>query len=455
MELQNRNSPSIVIQANWFTATIKVQELQFSLTAVTEMEVDSFRANAFQSVTKLVVTNTSIDTFKVGLFNGLDSLEILHFKEVSDTTQKIIENGVLDVLNRTLTELKFEELTRSSNEIVIDGFTGSAVLSKLRTVKFTCNLKKSITNKSFVGLEMVKNLDLSFCQIETIGEGSFDAMTTSIEILNLDNNFIKTLPDGLFDIMLTSNYIAIHLEGNNKWICDCSLEPFKINLMKHSSNFIGAVECDSPLEHKGFEVTERDLCVAPTTTLIDTEITTEIPTTPDEFSQECFQQGKIDEVSDIVAIKTPSQKFSIVKNENGGTVLQIDGPMENRTLIWFSLNHNVTHFNDDYEINCLIASNTFIQITNLTQKSISAYTFCLMNSTENTISPLDCISYTTQDNNHALAWFNGSKKGFAITMITITCSSTVLIGMALGYFTLKRSTNRKQNLDSIRSNDIT
>lgn len=420
-----------------------MNDLDYSLVAISEMEVNSLNAIAFESVTRITFTNTSITTFKNGLFNGLKLVEKIHFKGVIDANLTI-ENGVLDVLNRTLTEFTFEQQTRTSNEIVINGFTGSSVLTKLTTVKFMYNLKNSITNLSFVGLENVKILDLSTCQIETFGVGAFDTISNSVETLNLANNFIKTLPDGLFANMLPSYYTDIHLTGNEKWICNCDLMPFKADLMEHSSNFIGMVACDSPVWHKGSKVVEADFCEPVTTTEVTSEITSEMTSEvttqlPYEYTKECFQPGHTDKVTEVVTVQGPSHKVSIIQSQEVGTddiVLEIDTPIENGILIWFdSKPANVS------EINCMMASSPSIRITNSVINSRSPYTFCLMNSAELTMSPLDCISYAIRYDHHNQLWINKNRKGLVIGLTTVVCCSCVLVGFVTGCLFPKTCSN--------------
>lgn len=133
------------------------------------MEVDALMANALKSVKKLVFKNTKLKTFNRGLFNGLESLEILNIQDAASSVQ-VIEKGVLDVLNETLKEFTLEESVPDDfNRILIGGFTGSEALPKLTNVKHMNNLGSSITSKSFVGLQNVRTLDLSKCQIDTIG----------------------------------------------------------------------------------------------------------------------------------------------------------------------------------------------------------------------------------------------------------------------------------------------
>lgn len=238
--------PDYTVKANWFTAQVKVKQLSFSLSSVMKMEENSFNATAFKSLKKLVFPSMDLKPINKGLFNGLESLEILNLEGASSLG--VIDKGVLDVLNQTLKEFTLVQLFKYVSEISIDGFTGSEQLEKLEYVKYNYKLESSITRKSFVGLQNVKILDLSDCQIVTIGPSAFDPISSSIEILKLENNLIQTLPEGLFDLMLPSQVTYIYLEGN-KWVCDCNLSYFKWSLEEHE-NFLGTIQCNAPMRHK-------------------------------------------------------------------------------------------------------------------------------------------------------------------------------------------------------------
>lgn len=248
--------PDFNVKANWFTAQVKVKELRFGLSSVATIEVNAFNSTALKYVTKLVFPNMGLNLISNGIFNGLESLEVL---VMDGAYLKVIEKGALDVLNETLTTLTLTESSKYWSEILIDGFTGSETLKALEYVKFHYNLRSTITHQSFVGLENVKTLDLSECQIVVIGAGAFDPISSSIRELILTNNLIQTLPGNLFDYMLPS-LTTIFLEGN-KWHCDCDLMPFKLSLLEHS-NFVGSLHCSTPTHLRGYSVIDTDFCDA-------------------------------------------------------------------------------------------------------------------------------------------------------------------------------------------------
>lgn len=434
------------MKANWFTAQVKVKELKFYLGTAGKFEANAFNSTALKSVKKLIFPSMSLDLINKGIFNGLESLEELVMELAA---LKTIEDGVLDVVNGTLQKITLIESSKYRSELRIDGFTGSEPMKVLEEVKFNYNLKTTITHKSFVGLQNVKILDLSNCQIVTIGAGAFDPISSSIRELNLKDNAITTLPEGLFNFMLPNEVTTILLEGN-KWDCECHLMPFKMTLMEHS-NFVGSIKCNTPSSLRDYSVINTNFCdsyVPPptqpttqsttTTTTISTSTTDNssptLPSIPEEFSQKCYEPGE-SEPSKIISIKTPSAGLKVNENDYGEVLVEVDTLSENFVLLWFSLldQENIYYTASD-EIACVIGSKNSVPIHNL--KEDTTYTFCLMDSTEKTVSPLDCMSYTKQ---HTLEqpWLLNSNKSFIISMTAVACSISLLIGLAIGAFVLK------------------
>lgn len=444
LSLKSINYPNYNVKANWFTAAVKVKELNFGLTSAKTVEVNAFNSTALKSVVKLVFPFMDLDPINKGIFNGLESLKVL---VMDDAYIKAIQKGVLDVLSETLTTFTVTQSSKYWSEILIDGFTGSEPLKALEYVKYNYNLKTTITHKSFVGLQNVKTLDLSDCQIVTIGAGAFDPISNSIVDLNLKNNAIKTLPEGLFNSMLPNAFTTINLDGN-KWDCQSDLCPLKMDLMENS-NFVGTVKCSTPSYLAGLNIIDTDFCddyvppsttqttlattqTTPPTTSISSTTTDTEPSIPDEFRQECYEAET--DRSKIVSIKTPRAGLTIHENENGDVIAEVDKLSENSILIWFSSVDQQTYYSASDEITCAVGATNSIPINNI--KEETAYTFCLMDSTEKTVSPLDCISYT-KGHAREKPWLLNDSKGLVVSMIVVACGISVFTGLAIGMFALK------------------
>lgn len=80
--------------------------MEYDTSGIDEMEADAFNADAFKSITKLVFTKMNLRWLTKGLFNGLDSLEVLKIKDVSRIQSVYL--GILDGVNKTLKEFTLE-----------------------------------------------------------------------------------------------------------------------------------------------------------------------------------------------------------------------------------------------------------------------------------------------------------------------------------------------------------
>lgn len=436
------------MKANFLATQWKVRELSISfipiLSNIKTIEVNAFNVNALKSLKKLVLNNLNVSPISKGIFNGLESLEVLNIKNAYNLM--VIEEGVLDVLNQTLQEFSLEESSiYDSNEILIDGLTGSKKLEKLENVKFRYKLQTSIGQKSFTGLTNTKILDLSECQIKTIEVGAFDPMI-ALDTLKLENNLITTIPDGFFKTILIRNRTQIFLAGN-KWLCDCSLMPFKFSLMEHS-NFVGELKCFQPEKFKSHAITVLNFCdstTTPTTSLTTPYAPMQVCTSPED-----------PEFSENVVIEPQKQTMEVLQTDDGDVILRADNPKENRILIWFLMKEPISYFNESIDVNCQIASGTSFQIKNLMINSV--YNFCLLEPSKMTISPLDCITYIQKSDSQVLPWLLDGKKGRIIGITSVACGLSIVLGILIGILVHKLkmiSANKNENfIRRVRSSRV-
>lgn len=248
-----------------------------------------------------------------GLFNGLDSLEVLKIKDASQ--MQSVKMGVLDGVHETLKEFviesnssykwhhdyneikqvrqyktfvdpieyhydhkKFKKMkviestttttstttasttsttstdplhwyidkqklnpvrayqsVEAPNPLEIDSFTGSQQDLRLEYMKIRYYLY-TLTSKSFVALKNIKHLDLSNCGIESILQGTFDSIVSTVKILRLMNNPFKHLPAAMFELVPLSSDTYIFM-GDDVNECECENLPI---------NYIIKVDCFVP-----------------------------------------------------------------------------------------------------------------------------------------------------------------------------------------------------------------
>ncbi len=430
--------PNNTIASHWFTADIKVNQLEVNLRGVERVSPDAFNADAFQTVKKLTLENMATPLIENGMFNGLDQLEIINIKYATGVNK--IENGILDTLTE-LREFTIEE-TSKNPEIGINGLTGSGPLSKLEYFKIKYNLTNSIKKSTFIGLTNVKWLDLSSCQIKYIEDNSFDPISETIEVLDLSGNGLTTVSYGVFSMDLP-NIQTITISGN-KWHCDCDLYPFRLFVDQYQDNFIG-FECTSPTECRIDSNDCFTICETPptTTTAVTTPTTTTIQTTTSSsdrnFMVQCQNDQAIPDAS--ILIKRPMGSLTIDQNKNGEVNLKIETEEDTNSIavIWFDENHK------SEEINCISKNEiTSIPITNL--KNDMTYSFCLLDKNNTSVSPLDCISYAKRD--VQTVWLFESTKPLTVTLVVISLALNVVVGIAIGFWMVKHNPFSKHNNES-------
>lgn len=453
MELENLKYTDDTLGPDFFTAQVKVKKLTiilfntinlaYGVNPSEKIEIDAFSVEAFKFLKTLVLTNINFTPLKKGTFNGLENLEVLN---VIGTQLPYIEEGILDVLNDTLTEFSLEEsvklyVLKPSGTICIDGLTGSAVgMKKLENVTFRYNLKTSLLKNTFAGISNVKTLDLSNCQISIIVAGAFDSIN-SIEVLKLEGNSLTTIPEALFSHLLIRNRTQIFLKGNN-FDCDCHLMPFKMSLIEHS-NFVGELKCVSPKIYDGHRIISSkfdEYCVPPTTVATSTLAPTSL----------CLPSDGSENFN-VISIEAPIHRMQILQTDNDAVILlQADGLNENSVLIWLSLDDQMNNSNSIDNANCVIGSGSSFRVDNLMKNSV--YTFCLMDPMEVTVSPLDCISFMKKSNSNGQPWLNVNEKNRIIGITFLACGLSTLLGLAIGILSYKMKIGRRnRNNHFIRS----
>lgn len=412
-----------------------VFQLEVYLNDVKYVSADAFNSNAFRTVKSLLFENFALATLESGTFNGLNELEIINIKAAKGINK--IGKGVLDALTE-LKEFTLEQTLKSNPEISVSGLTGSGDLSKLEYVKIKYNLTDSIKKSTFVGLTNVKRLHLSTCQIKSIEDNSFDPIGATIEELDLSGNSLTTISNGVFNMVLP-NIKMISINGNS-WHCDCDLVSFRLFIEQYEDNFYG-YDCSSPSECRISNILESDCfteCEIPsTTTSIATTTTRTTTSTPDaNIMVECA-------ILNTVSIKRPIGYMTISENENGEESLNIKNVEDgiSAVVIWFDESQNSGEMIGE-EINC-ISESTSITIANLRNNVL--YSFCLMDSTSTSVSPLDCISYLKRSDQMKSAWLLESSKTLTVILLVVSLVLSIVVGIATGFWILNYNPFSKHN----------
>ncbi|CAL8090647.1 unnamed protein product [Orchesella dallaii] len=101
-------------------------------------------------------------------------------------------------------------------------------LANLRTLILRGNpINRFQTEKVFPpGLSGLTNIDLSFCELDSLPDNAFDNLR--IEKLYLNNNQLKTLTWRVFRNVPLLNHLSLH---DNPWHCDCHVK-FLIDILR-------------------------------------------------------------------------------------------------------------------------------------------------------------------------------------------------------------------------------
>ncbi|XP_035684531.1 leucine-rich repeat-containing protein 4C-like [Branchiostoma floridae] len=122
-------------------------------------------------------------------------------------------------------------------------------LSNLEQLDLTGNSLKTISQKSFSGLDRLERLLLVSCRITSVDVNAFEGLK-SLTVLNLSHNSLTYLPEGIFD--MTPSLRNMYLQ-HNPWNCSCDmtwmLEWIRSSERNVTCNDCG--KCSSPRRLRG------------------------------------------------------------------------------------------------------------------------------------------------------------------------------------------------------------
>ncbi len=460
------------LKPNWLNVNMNLVELEMDASRITQFQANAFNSSVFTTVKRLTLKDIRLlsnlyNNITKNLFVGLVALEEL---KITKAVLKVSDNGWLDNISGTIRSLL---LTGMGGEpsFVIEKLTGgsSRVLANVTYVKIEYNLLRSIDERSFTAIPNVKELDLSNCEILLIAERSFENFGSKLLSLNLERNRLTTLPVGIFSsLLLSSNatlstnlqsdeelnetVLTIYL-GDNLWDCNCTLElEYLQELLATNTNFAGEILCTTPGMIVNHVIKDTVLCPCPITTEATTESTT--TTLPieedandddnDADEKECLSYNDAEHKTNI-SIQPQMQRIQLNETSEGVTVI-LDKYSTDLILIWFKaerLNDDVIeYYRNSNATDCFANLSHAIHVKDL--DAATSYTLCVMNITQQSVSPLDCISYYNQGNEKRV-WFYASSKWLTISLIVIGCIANIIVGVIIGAIFVKFSNHEKIN----------
>lgn len=116
----------------------------------------------------------------------------------------------------------------------------------------------SVPDLTFHGLRFLRELNLSYNAVETLGEGAFTGIEATLQVLDLSHNRITSVHKDAF-----ARLKARIIVNDNPWHCDCALQQ-AIGGMAHNHEAAARVLCRSSELHdqegQPFLAVDIDLC---------------------------------------------------------------------------------------------------------------------------------------------------------------------------------------------------
>lgn len=418
------------IHSEWCNRTIALSELAVKDDqTIFDIEENAFNCDAFEQLEKLQLVNMQISHLKENIFNGLASLRTLH---ISQMKLRIIDANILEPLIN-LNSLLFEAI--GDTPIDITNITGTTILSTTEIVSMReNNFREKINRKSFTGLAVVKSLYLSYSNIHTIGANTFDAIQTTIQLIDLRGNFLKTLPPNVFNGMYYRYDVSFYL-SENQWHCLCDLLNFKANLISKPESFtdMEQLKCVEPKHLTDQQIIAAKFCDAET----------ENPELPTDSTDEKlkkfirFDCSKCDcKCNGTISIMKRMYPFTVAQSDgNGQLFLALERTNIDLMLFTFYNQKNDPKIAFNFlnrSGNCWKNVKLFMT---LHIKSITDhYVFCLNDGKVPNGSPFDCVHYHFRRSSRlpvsSLTIFPPCFIYIIIAIIVISIS--VLIGLIIG-----------------------
>lgn len=201
------------------------------------------------------MTNFNLKNFQKGIFNGLKSLKTLRLYQVRSPE---FVTGWLAGVAQTLENILVYGISSLSYNLL--GLTSGVAMENLTLVICSLNLSDTINENTFTGLVTVRTLELSFCNIDSIGPKSFDSIASTLRLLKLNNNQLKQLPEGIFAYLLPNPSIRIYL-SENPFDCSCGIIDLQNQLQLNLKNFVDTPKCYTPFYFYNDDInTAEDIC---------------------------------------------------------------------------------------------------------------------------------------------------------------------------------------------------
>lgn len=243
-----------IMAKKWLNCNVNIYELEIDMGDTTQIEEYAFVSPAFVHTEFLTLKKLNVSNLSNSSLFGFDNLTTLKLYQLSNS---YIPSGFLSGVSETLENLVV--FGDHLNVYNLSGMTNGVLLTELRFVSYSLNLKNTIDEFSFTGLTAIHTLELSSCGIEVFGERTFDNIAESLMLLKLNNNRIKHFSSSVFEVLLQGP-VKIFLD-ENPLECSCELSDFQQQVQMHRQNFIEIPKCSDPYYLHDVEIDIADMCL--------------------------------------------------------------------------------------------------------------------------------------------------------------------------------------------------
>lgn len=110
----------------------------------------------------------------------------------------------------------------------------------------------------------------------------------------------------------------------------------------------------------------------------------------------------------------------------------------NLVLVWFSSDFRSAFNNSKMQpINCVFPKNQVIMLKNLLHNT--SYTACLLEQQLNTVSPLDCLSFSTVPRkNDEPIWLTVNAKNVTVSLMVVGIIFAIVFGVIMGCLVVRK-----------------
>lgn len=230
---------------NWLAAPISIERLEMKDFDVVTIESNAFNSREFEYLQIMELSNAPIQVFKTRALNGLTRLRVLKMNFIN------VHKFQGDVFASSPNLVAFIMKDCGDQVLRIDNLFGKSDLREIEYIQINhCNLKNTITEKTFSGLYNMDRMNLNSNQIENIGAGSFDYLLarTKLRAVFLEMNKLTSIPKYLFKHK-ERRMVKVYL-NDNPLHCDCSLDHFRAFTHRVTNVEFSLMECASPPDIK-------------------------------------------------------------------------------------------------------------------------------------------------------------------------------------------------------------